>query len=244
MLNKKSNEGLGYEKLTWQRSLKNFTIKIPLVRNITAPIINLKKAMFDKNYYQERNVFVNDNENAIYFFIPKVACTSLKTVLMELGYERVILKAINPKKYSFRFTFVRNPYDRLVSAYKDKVRKPCETGVISYNYKLLKEDMSFKDFVRAVHKTPDDKIDRHFRSQYWSLKDDEGGIYPDFIGKFENIQEDYKKLMNNLGIENPPELPHRRNSKKGNYMDYYDEETKKLVYERYYEDFKLGGYEK
>ena len=65
---------------------------------------------------------------------------------------------------------------------------------------------------------------------------------PDYIAKLENINKEYKKICKEIGINNPPKLPHKRKSKRKPYQDYYDKETKKLVKKRYKKDLKLFNY--
>ncbi|MFB6226471.1 MAG: sulfotransferase family 2 domain-containing protein [Candidatus Paceibacteria bacterium] len=138
--------------------------------------------------------------------------------------------------------FVRNPYDRLVSAYRDKICSPGQIGVIN-SQKELYRDMPFKEFVKVISKISDKKIDRHFRSQTWFLTDKKGNLIPDFIGKFENFEEDYKKCMERLGFKKIPKLEHKNKSKrKPSYKEYYDEETKRFVQSRYKKDLDLFGY--
>ncbi|MEX0919953.1 MAG: sulfotransferase family 2 domain-containing protein [Candidatus Pacearchaeota archaeon] len=102
--------------------------------------------------------------------------------------------------------------------------------------------MPFKEFVKVISKIPDEKSDSHFRSQYKFLTNNEGNLFTEFIGKFENLEKDYKKICEIMGIKNPPKLKHERKSKRKNYRKYYDEETKKLVAERYKKDLELFGY--
>ncbi len=96
-------------------------------------------------------------------------------------------------------------------------------------------------FVKAIYKIPAHKLDRHFKPQYYFIE----GFNLDFVGKFENLEKDFKEVMKKAGIRNHPKLPHKRKSKKKkDYKDYYNEETKRLVQEKYKKDFELFGYSK
>ncbi|MDZ7820399.1 MAG: sulfotransferase family 2 domain-containing protein [Candidatus Marinimicrobia bacterium] len=81
----------------------------------------------------------------------------------------------------------------------------------------------------------------HFRPQYSWLSDDSGGLIPDFIGKFENLEQDLNTLSSRLSvsIEN---LSLINESNHDHYREYYDEETKHLVAEAYRKDIKLFNY--
>ena len=160
------------------------------------------------------------------------------------------------KKYRdyYSFAFVRNPWSRLVSCFFDKV-----------DWKEITEDLnpkgaaavmlgagasdsrktrkaSFEDFVRAVADTPDEQSNRHFRSQHVFLCDRKGRLLPEHIYRFERLAEDFNNVMDYLGISDV-KLPHRNPSKKTPYQEYYTEELRDLVAERYACDIELFNYE-
>jgi chondroitin 4-sulfotransferase 11 len=204
------------------------------------------KDFIDKKYYETIPYpIVLENKKTIFMPIDKVANTSLRQTLRKIDDKRHAIQKSKTRKYKdyFKFAFVRNPYDRLVSCYTNKISGKSEM-FLKHN-KKFKTEISFKEFVRVVSSIPNKKLDRHLKPQYLFLTDKKGNLIPDFIGKFENINEDFKKACKKAGIENPPELPKKNPSKrKKDYKDYYDEETKKLVQERYRKDFELFGYSK
>jgi len=194
---------------------------------------SLVKFWFNNLY--KRPVVKLEKNKIIYIPVPKAAQSSIRNACNKI--ERTNLsKKYNPKAY-FVFSFVRNPYDRVVSCYEDKINNSKEkekqgkfNNFLSKYPQLSKEHLSFKGFVKFIHKIPDFQADQHFRSQYLFLTDKKGNLIPGFVGKFENLDEDFKKACKKAGVENPPELPQRNKSKrKKDYRDYYDEETKKLV---------------
>jgi len=148
----------------------------------------------------------------------------------------------------FKFTFVRNPWARLVSEYR---------------YRNYYKNMSFKKFVLEGLPAESDYFDayRHIVPQYDFLHDDSGNAIVDFIGRFENLQADFDYICSKLGINNS-QLPHINNSTRGNflkrqikkllfsnkykerknYTDYYDEETKKFVDSFYTKDIEVFNY--
>jgi len=209
-----------------------------------------------------------ENQKAIYIHIPKVACSTMKSICanilnIDLPTDGDFSEEIHlvdfpcAKKYQiyrayrsyFTFAFVRNPWDRLVSCYKDKINYPkghvyerYENTFIKYlkGINKYKGDMQFEDFVETICSIPDRIAEGHFRSQYLYLTDEKGSILPNFVGRFENLSDDYMKIKRKLKIDS--DLPHIRSGKRTGYKDYYTENTKKLVRERYAKDIELFGY--
>ena len=99
---------------------------------------------------------------------------------------------------------------------------------------------SFEAFIRSVSIIPDHLIDRHGRSQYYALGYDTDMVI-DFVGKFENIEEDYKFIQHKFNLK-PLQHAH-----KGKYIDewkkYYTKELAEMVYARYQKDFEVFGYQ-
>lgn len=63
---------------------------------------------------------------------------------------------------------------------------------------------------------------------------------PNYIGKFENLEEDWNFLQDKFSLG---DLPHKNATPKDDWRDYYDIETAKLVYKIYKKDFEAFGYE-
>ena len=81
-------------------------------------------------------------------------------------------------------------------------------------------------------------LDDHYIDQHKFITDNNGNIIVDFIGRFENLYNDFKKAFG-LDLIN-----YKINSSKHNdYKEYYDSETKSLVEECYKKDLELFKYE-
>ena len=96
--------------------------------------------------------------------------------------------------------------------------------------------------VEVVAATPDAEANRHFRSQHTFLTDARSQLLPDFIGRFERIDTDFRTLASRLGGATI-ELPHLLRSTRGHHRDYYDARTRRLAAERYGVDVERFGYE-
>ena len=156
----------------------------------------------------------------------------------------------------FKFAFVRNPWDRIVSEYK---------------YRRHTHRYSFKKFL--FNNFPEPSWSDHYCHvipQYDFLYDNNGTLLVDFIGRFENLQEDFSFACRKLNLATET-LPHvnqasgifnrrdnnflgvlrsiksymnrnRRKNTFSNYMDYYDDETIDFIARVYKKDIETFGY--
>lgn len=92
----------------------------------------------------------------------------------------------------FRFTFVRNPFDRLLSCYLQKIVRP--THVRATLLRLLgrpiddESEITFEDFVRTIADQDPIDMDPHWRVQ--SVQTLQEHVSYDFIGRFESFDHD------------------------------------------------------
>lgn len=159
----------------------------------------------------------------------------------------------------FRFCFVRNPYDRLLSAYKTQVG-----NTWNKEYQWLKDDIRmslayspdedglerlvpFRDFVRYLHDAGDRvRRDGHFNVQARILVPDL--IAYDFIGRFETFQSDFEHVLTRLNA--PPDILATASVVKNPTTQVYppaivyDREQADLVYDIYEADFETFGYDR
>ena len=137
----------------------------------------------------------------------------------------------------FKFTIVRNPWSRHVSAWQFARER----------YKRTKK-YSFRQFCMNLKNVcPQRGINRIYyglinRQQVDYITDDKKNIAVDFIGKVENLQEDFNTICDKIGIPRQ-ELPHHNKSKHKHYTEYYDDETREIIAEKYAKDIEMFGYE-
>ena len=185
----------------------------------------------------------------VFVQIPKVATTSMRAALAahvghddawvgsryELNAYPAEIRKLSRERFSF--AFVRNPLERLHSAYVNKVAEPIE-AVPLFERHGISVDMSFPEFVKRLVQLPENRVDLHLRSQYRSITD-RNGIVVDFVGRFERLTEDWDVLRERFGL---PELPLRNVSSRSEYEAVYTPEIARLVADRYSRDIELFGY--
>ena len=146
----------------------------------------------------------------------------------------------------FKFAFVRNPWDRLVSCYMSKlVQGGTGLKMGKYGDVSLRRNMSFKEFAEAVCHIPDEISNHHFRSQYITICDDgpRKAILADFVGRFEDLEDDFRLVAERIGLKTG--LPHVGGTKRQHssaYRDFYEGRLARMVGERYREDTAVFGY--
>ena len=127
----------------------------------------------------------------------------------------------------YKFSFVRNPWDRVISE-------------IFFNIKRGRcESREIKRMILDKCKGPAENV---WKKNYieWLLGPS-GGIDLDFIGRFENLQLDINTICDNIELRRRG-LPHLNESAHGHYSSYYDQETRDAVAKSYAEDIEHFGY--
>ena len=181
----------------------------------------------------------------------------------QINKEQLTAKLNGDYQQYFKFAFVRNPWDRLVSCYCEKLTKngsglnlPTDVDIELY------AGMPFAEFVEAVCEIPDDQANPHFRSQHTVIcgrgedrttiaslfdrfRERDKPIMADFVGRYENLAADFSVVAERIGGTEKLQLPHILRSKSREsrpYTEFYDARLKKLVYERYQEDIEIFDY--
>jgi len=127
----------------------------------------------------------------------------------------------------FSFTFVRNPWARVLSEYTRHIydgNMPLKEGFTEWvqaGGNWLAKENTMKQFVA----------------------DSNGEIIIDYIGKLENIDDDLKKICNEIGIESIALQKFNKSKQKYDYRDIYINETREIVTEWVAEDAEQFGYE-
>ncbi len=146
----------------------------------------------------------------------------------------------------FRFAFVRNPWDRLVSWYSMIVQqsrgRPRESLHRLWRY-VLDTSSTFDEFVLRCTDTIDDVDGRKsfLYNQLDYLSDAEGNLLVDFVGRYESLDADARQVFRRLGLP-AAELPRLNRSRRADYRDYYTARTQDVVAERYRRDIEHFGY--
>ena len=143
------------------------------------------------------------------------------------------------RKAQFTFTFVRNPWDRLVSSYFYlKNGGNCEGDKIDFK-NFFMHYSNFEDMLLNWNDIFYNQI--HFKPQWEWICDDDENIIVDYVGRFENLQQDFDIICDKIRIPQQ-QLPHKNKSKHKHYTEYYDDETRQTVKERYTRDIEHFGY--
>jgi hypothetical protein len=128
----------------------------------------------------------------------------------------------------FKFAFVRNPWDWIVSLYIYIQRQP-----VHRHHELVKQ-MSFEDYVNF-------EIKRNKRNLISFLVDQKGELLVDYVGRFEQLSEDFSNICQRIGIEHDT-LPRRNISQRLDYRKYYTPELIDKVGQHWAEDIARFNY--
>lgn len=136
----------------------------------------------------------------------------------------------------FKFAFVRNPWDLQVSSFHHIRRERPQ---------LMQGIDDFETFLRwklDPGRPYQYHIDTSIELQSDYLVDLHGRVIIDYIGHYENLQEDFDHICQTIGIT-PFRLPHKRKADDRNdYRRYYTDESAALVAEHFRRDIDILGY--
>lgn len=139
----------------------------------------------------------------------------------------------------FSFAFVRNPWDRLVSAYF--YRRSGGNQSPTDRQWAQRYPARFQDFCHALEEFTSLPGEHMFRSQTsWLTSLPE--ISPvRYVGRYETLQQDWHHVCMLTGIPFRP-LPHLKKSTHDDYRLCYNETTRELIAARYQDDIRQFGY--
>ena len=262
-------------------------------------------------------IWISDKYKAVYFENPKVASTTMKSILKtdrskliyhlisdehtlgEYNFARLNTRPYGQNSYPplvfedkfkdyFKFGFVRNPYDRYVSAYKMCIREAgagnragftvalgwfdksgaktrsggklrsgarAKAKYLASKYKKHTRE-NFREFFEKTipYETDPNKmskarhaaaINHHWAPQIHFVPSDR--VKLDFVGRFENFEEDFKFVLDKLGITHEGEIPKLNTTKSSKYTDYFDcieQRNMQFFYHHYNDDFEHFNYKR
>ena len=134
----------------------------------------------------------------------------------------------------FSFCVVRNPWDRVVSMYNFSLKE--KLGSL-YN---IENNIKFEEFCQHLN---DRRNDYSFIATHKQVEWTKGYYPPKVILRFENLQEEFRDMLEEYNIQHiSPDIPHKNSTKHSHYKDYYTPETKKIIANVFEEDIDTFKY--
>jgi 2-polyprenyl-3-methyl-5-hydroxy-6-metoxy-1,4-benzoquinol methylase len=234
------------------------------------------------------NFIFNADRGFIFAYVPKVACTNWKSLLRYMaGYDNWLDNKLAHDKVNGglryldlngpeaalledasirKFTMVRAPYSRILSAYLNKVERLLpvqpETEGEDYFHNVLRDIDAFRRNVLGATAFPEITFEVFLRwlrdSGSWFAQDEhwtpqvallrQPRVSFDIIGKFENLKEDAPRILDAMGCDQRFPSQKEVNFAPTGAVDklarYYTPACYKLVDDIYAEDFIQFGFEK
>ena len=225
--------------------------------------------------------FLNDDSDKyIYCAVPKVASTPMRMTLLRVRNDSKLkiteTSAHLPKYWSllsqynteevserlasyFKFLFVREPFHRLLSAYRDKFFG--KNGIYTNGFRRLivktfrphevevagkeSNNVTFTEFLTFILNYSNALT----RDGHW--RQIEQLCFPcafeyDFIGHFETLEEDAAYLLNTARLDDRVTFPTVRASRaSSDFMTYYSQVPREIIFrlgEAFRGDFEMFGY--
>jgi hypothetical protein len=196
-------------------------------------------------------MFISHRTKSIFIHIQKTAGDAIETAMrkddpaLEVDrfggrrhlFAREVQGMVPPEVWAgyYRFAFVRNPWDRLVSWYSMCMQNAQQNKFSQF---IRENAPTFADFIT---KTTTGMAERTTYNQVDYVTGAGGELIVDFVGRFERLAVDYALVRARLGLTH--DLPHTNTSSHRAYRDYYSAETKAIVAQRFARDIDRFGYE-
>ena len=192
-----------------------------------------------------------DDQKCIFVHITKCAGISIATSLfgnlggghLRIAHYQLIFSQREYNEY-FKFTFVRNPWDRLVSAFLFLKRGGANKIDRTWAEENLSRYNDFDSFVTHWVNRKNINTWKHFVPQY-KFVCQPGRQTPvvDFIGHFECLNDDFMSIQKKLGTNTSLRHLNKTVGEKKGYQEYYSEAARRIVAEVYAEDIRIFGYD-
>ena len=261
------------------------TIKEIIDDKTSDPVDIIIKNITAKNHHLpliEKDLLYSEKYNIFYASCSKNACSKIKTILASLenntsyniqsphNKKLTGLKGLTDLRHdqasdvltgrgTFRFCFVRNPFDRAISCFLNRINS---LGVAPYDkpYFLMGDyqrnttkirhwrkstginhdfssPITFYDFIHFICQQDPYEMDRHWMFQTDCLHPEL--IEYDFIGRVENFGADIQELLNYVGLNYPYTSITEKVNPSMNYnrKSYFNDELKSIFVEKYLKDF-------
>ena len=204
----------------------------------------LKKLYYSLKRFDKSALRISPNNQKFCFIhINKTAGTSIAKFL---NYPYIMHNTVQELcnqygdeeiRNAFLFTFVRNPYDRVRSQFKHYV--------LTNQFDLSDGAIGFNEWVIETYGSKINPFynhgDKYFSTQMSWLSDKNGSNPIDYIGKFENLNNDFRSVCQHLGYTG--------NLKRSNHSDTvniegFSAQSKEIIYNYFEEDFINLDYKK
>ncbi|XP_069142435.1 carbohydrate sulfotransferase 11-like isoform X1 [Argopecten irradians] len=239
------------------------------------------------------HILVDDTYQVMFCYIPKVACTNMKRVFLLLTGKMNTTNPLDIKSNDVHFThdkhlkylsdysseveinyriksykkviFVREPLERLLSAYRNKFMEKSEYFHRRFGRRIIRRyrdnpsessvelgnDVQFIEFVKYI--TDSSTIMEEGYNEHWdhySSLCHPCLIQYDYIGKYETIDEDTDQILRDLRIDKIIKFPargatYKRKKTIDTMADFYGSippSDLRLLWKIYVNDYKLFGY--
>lgn len=204
-------------------------------------------------------MIISHNEKILFIHIPKNSGTEMSNVLKKKYSDSLLLKwcerdgpnrgidkmhlyydviheyfSKSILQQYFKFCIVRNPYNKLYSAWNFIKER--------HNYENVNDFVKYKlnqDFIFGKElEIGDARV--HYRPQYTFVFDNKGDKFVNYILKYENLNNDIKELNSEHNLEIP--LYANQNINK-NYINFFNKESIKKINQLYFKDFLYFNYQ-
>lgn len=190
------------------------------------------------------------HKNCIFIHIPKTAGTSVLKALGKNTKEGryhlpwYVYKNANPNYFdnSFKFCFVRNPWDRAYSAY-EYLKSGANNSAPTEMVQSIGRFNDFNDFVIKGLSKGFFRSNLLFLPQSDFILDYDGNPIVDFMGRFENLDDDFIQIAERLKISPLLDTTNVTPKKRANYRDAYTQKSMGLIADIYSSDIRFFNYE-
>lgn len=187
-------------------------------------------------------MIISHSNKWIYFAAPKAASSVIQMILQD--YDEQDIEVDNHITYSdlkkvlykqnididnyFKFTFVRNPWDKIVSFYH-YARENGDIGSgVTFSWFVHNLDLWLWPgccYISMISEGEENKMD--------------------YIGRVETLRQDVCQVCDLLNIQKPRPWKTKTRANKSthdHYSSYYDDDLKNIVADRYNDEIEMFGY--